>query len=252
MIIRTVIVDDEPLARARLVDLLAGERDVEVIAECKDGPEAISAITRLRPDLAFLDVQMPAADAFQVLASLESRRRPLIIFVTAYERHALKAFDVQAIDYLLKPYDNDRFRQALDRARAQLQQEHQSELGTRLLEMATQTHILHSDRVMVKSGNRLLFWRLGQIDWIESEGNYVRLHMGGESHLLRETMIALESRLDPAQFMRIHRSCIVNIERIRKIEPGENGDYTLTLTNGVGLTLSRGYRERLEGRFGTL
>jgi two-component system LytT family response regulator len=252
MTIRTLVVDDEPLARARLVDLLAVEQDVEVIGECKDGPEAIAAIVRLCPDVVFLDVQMPAADAFQVLATLDPGRMPLVIFVTAYEQHALKAFDVQAIDYLLKPYDNDRFRHALDRARAQLQQKQRSDLGTRLLEMATQTHILPSDRVMVKSGNRLLFWRLAQIDWIESEGNYVRLHLGSESHLLRETMTALEARLDPARFMRIHRSRIVNVERIRKIEPGENGDYTLTLSNGVALTLSRSYRARLEERFGSL
>lgn len=252
MTIRTLIVDDEPLARARLMDLLAGEHDVEVIAECEDGPEAVAAIMRLCPDVVFLDVQMPAADAFRVLASVEARSMPLVIFVTAYERHALKAFDVQAIDYLLKPYDNERFRQALDRARAQLQQKQRSDLGTRLLEMATQTHILHPDRVMVKSGNRLLFWRLTQIDWIESESNYVRLHVGGESHLLRETMTALESRLDPAQFMRIHRSRIVNVERIRKIEPGANGDYTVTLSTGVALTLSRSYRSKLEERFGSL
>jgi two-component system, LytTR family, response regulator len=252
MTIRTVVVDDEPLARARLVDLLAAEHDVEVIAECKDGPEAVAAIGRLSPDVVFLDVQMPAADAFQVLASLDSARLPLIIFVTAYEQHALKAFDVQATDYLLKPYDNDRFRHALDRARAQLEQKQRSDLATRLLEMATQTHLLQSDRVMVKSGNRVLFWRLGQIDWIESEGNYVRLHIGGESHLLRETMTALEARLDPARFMRIHRCRIVNVERIRKIEPGENGDYTLTLTTGAAVTLSRSYRARLDERFGSL
>lgn len=252
MTIRALVVDDEPLARARLVDLLAAEPDVDVIAECKDGPEAVDAIVRLRPDVVFLDVQMPAADAFQVLASLDAARLPLIIFVTAYEQHALKAFDVQAIDYLLKPYDNDRFRHALDRARTQLQQKLRSDLGTRLIEMATQTHILQSDRVMVKSGNRLLFWRLTQIDWIESEGNYVRLHIGSESHLLRETMTGLESRLDPARFMRIHRCRIVNVERIRKIEPGENGDYTVTLANGVALPLSRGYRARLEELFPSL
>jgi two-component system LytT family response regulator len=252
MTIRTLVVDDEPLARARLIDLLTAEPDVEVLGECEDGPDAISAIQRLSPDVVFLDVQMPEADAFEVLASLDPGGMPLIIFVTAYEHHALKAFEVRATDYLLKPYEGARFRQALDRARAQLQQKQRSELGTRVLEMASQRHLLHPDRVMVKSGGRLLFWRVAQIDWIESEGNYVRLHVGSESHLLRETMASLESRLDPAQFMRIHRSRIVNVERIKKIEPTENGDYALTLTNGVALTLSRSYRSKLQERFGRL
>lgn len=250
--VRTIVVDDEPLARARLVDLLADEDRVEVIAECKDAQEAVAAIQRLLPDLAFLDVQMPGADAFRVLETLDPQTLPLVIFVTAFERHAVRAFDVRAVDYLLKPFDRDRFREALSKAKQQMEMKERGELAARVIEMADQARSEASDRVIVKSKGRLIVWHLDQIDFVEAVGNYVRIYVGRESHLLRETMTSLEGRLDARRFMRIHRSRIVNLDRIRELEPTESGDYIVTLTTGVQLTLSRKYKAKLHDRFGSL
>jgi two-component system, LytTR family, response regulator len=248
--IRTLVVDDEPLARERLMGLLAGEQDIETIGQCRDGEEAVRAIVEHSPDLVFLDVQMPAMNGFEVIEAVGSERMPLVIFVTAYDQHALKAFQVRALDYVLKPFDRERFQEALQRARAHIQRDETGDLGRRLLALVKDLRRDQpkTDRLVVKSGGRLFFLRTDEIDWIEAAGNYVRLHVGNTSHLLRETMNAIEGRLDPEKFFRIHRSRIVNMERIQEMQPWLNGEYAVVLRTGTRLTLSRGYREKLQER----
>ena len=248
--IRTLVVDDEPLARERLTSLLAMEADIEVVGQCRDGEEAATAIVEHTPDLVFLDVQMPAMNGFEVIEAVGSERMPLVIFVTAYDQHALKAFQVRALDYLLKPFDRERFQEALNRARTQVQRTETGDLGRRLLALVKDLRRDQpkTDRLVVKSGGRLFFLRTDEIDWIEAAGNYVRLHVGNTSHLLRETMNAIEARLDPEKFFRIHRSRIVNMERIQEMQPWLNGEYAVVLRTGTRLTLSRGYREKLQER----
>jgi two-component system LytT family response regulator len=248
--IRTLVVDDEPLARERLMGLLAGEPDIETIGQCRDGEEAVRAIIEHSPDLVFLDVQMPAMNGFEVIDAVGSERMPLVIFVTAYDQHALKAFQVRALDYVLKPFDRERFQDALQRARAHIQRDETGDLGRRLLALVKDLRRDQpkTDRLVVKSGGRLFFLRTDEIDWIEAAGNYVRLHVGNTSHLLRETMNAIEGRLDPEKFFRIHRSRIVNMERIQEMQPWLNGEYAVVLRTGTRLTLSRGYREKLQER----
>jgi two-component system LytT family response regulator len=248
--IRTLVVDDEPLARERLTSLLAPEADIEVVGQCRDGEEAVTAIVDHNPDLVFLDVQMPGMNGFEVIEAVGSERMPLVIFVTAYDQHALKAFQVRALDYVLKPFDRERFQQALQRARAQIQRDETGDLGRRLLALVKDLRRDQpkTDRLVVKSGGRLFFLRTDEIDWIEAAGNYVRLHVGPASHLLRETMNAIEGRLDSEKFFRIHRSRIVNMERIQEMQPWLNGEYAVLLRTGTRLTLSRGYREKLQER----
>ena len=248
--IRTLVVDDEPLARERLTNLLSAETDIEIIGQCRDGEEAATAIVDHTPDLVFLDVQMPAMNGFEVIETVGAERMPLVIFVTAYDQHALKAFQVRALDYLLKPFDRERFQEALQRARAHIQRNETGDLGRRLLALVKDLRRDQpkTDRLVVKSGGRLFFLRTDEIDWIEASGNYVRLHVGPTSHLLRETMNAIEGRLDPEKFFRIHRSRIVNMERIQEMQPWLNGEYAVLLRTGTRLTLSRGYREKLQDR----
>jgi len=248
--LRTVIVDDEPLARERLASLLSAEQDIEVIAQCRDGEEAVTAIDQHSPDLVFLDVQMPGLNGFEVIDAVE--KMPLVIFVTAYDQHALRAFQVRALDYLLKPFDRERFTEALQRARTHIQRDETGDLGRRLLALVKDLRRDQpkTDRLVVKSGGRLFFLRTDEIDWVEASGNYVRLHVGATSHLLRETMNAIEGRLDPEKFFRIHRSRIVNMERIQEMQPWLNGEYAVLLRTGTRLTLSRGYREKLQERLG--
>jgi len=249
---RVVIADDEPLARERLRMLLEGQADIEVIAECQDGTQAIDAIRRLRPDLVFLDVQMPGATGFEVVAALDQERLPLVVFVTAFDKYALRAFDVHALDYLLKPFDRDRFLQALTRARNQLDRPANGDLRRRLLDLVRNLEPAppRLDRFVIKSGGRVFFVRADEIDWIESAGNYVKLHVGADVHLFRETMNALEAQLSPETFYRIHRCYIVNIERVKELQPWFNGEYVVLLRTGARLTLSRGYREKLQDRIG--
>lgn len=248
--IRTLVVDDEPLARERLTNLLSAEPDIEVVGQCRDGEEAATAIVDHTPDLVFLDVQMPAMNGFEVIDAVGSERMPLVIFVTAYDQHALKAFQVRALDYLLKPFDRDRFQEALQRARTYIQRDETGDIGRRLLALVKDLRRDQpkTDRLVVKSGGRLFFLRTDEIDWIEAAGNYVRLHVGPVTHLLRETMNAIEGRLDPEKFFRIHRSRIVNMERIQEMQPWLNGEYAVLLRTGTRLTLSRGYREKLQDR----
>jgi two-component system, LytTR family, response regulator len=248
--IRTLVVDDEPLARERLTSLLSAEQDIEVVGQCRDGEEAVTAIVDHSPDLVFLDVQMPAMNGFEVIDAVGPERMPLVIFVTAYDQHALRAFQVRALDYVLKPFDRERFQEALQRARAHIQRDETGDLGRRLLALVKDLRRDQpkTDRLVVKSGGRLFFLRADEIDWIEASGNYVRLHVGTTSHLLRETMNAIEGRLDPEKFFRIHRSRIVNMERIQEMQPWLNGEYAVVLRTGTRLTLSRGYREKLQER----
>src|SRR5688500_14070348 len=223
---RVIVADDEPLARERLRMLLGEEGWVEIVAECQDGQETIAAIQAHQPDLVFLDVQMPVATGFDVIEAVGPSRMPPVVFVTAYDRYALRAFDVRALDYLLKPFDRERFQQALGRARQQLQQHSQGELERRLMQLVSDLREPQqkADRLVVKSGGRVFFVRTRDIDWIEAAGNYVKLHVGGEAHLLRETMTAIEAQLDSDLFFRIHRCHIVNIERVQELQPWFNGE----------------------------
>jgi two-component system LytT family response regulator len=250
--LRVLVVDDEPLARQRLTDLLRGEGGLEVVGEAEDGDEAVRAIRALEPDLVFLDIQMPGRTGLDVVRDVGPERMPATIFVTAYDQHALKAFQVRALDYILKPFDRERFADALQRARRQIERDETGDLGRRLLALVKDLRRDQpkTDRLVVKSGGRLFFLRMDEIDWIEAAGNYVRLHVGTTSHLLRETMNAIEGRLDPEKFFRIHRSRIVNMERIQEMQPWLNGEYAVVLRTGTRLTLSRGYREKLQERLG--
>jgi two-component system, LytTR family, response regulator len=249
---RVIIADDEPLGRARLRMLLADEPWVELIAECADGPSTIAAIDKFRPDLVFLDVQMPGGSGFDVISAVGAARMPFVIFVTAFDRYALRAFDVHALDYLLKPFDRDRFRDALARARERIERSSNGDLERRLLAIVNDLKPGPQplERFVIKSGGRVFFLRADDIEWIEAAGNYVKLHVGAETHVFRETMNSLEARLNPSVFFRIHRSHIVNIERVRELQPWFNGEYVVFLTSGARLTLSRGYREKLHDRIG--
>lgn len=247
MRIRTLIVDDEPLGRERIRALLASDSEVEVIEECADGRRAVAAIERSRPDLVFLDVQMPEMDGFAVLDAIAGDRMPIIIFVTAYDRYAVQAFEVHALDYLLKSFDRDRFQAALERAKEEIRRSKTGALNERLAGLLEdlQAKQKRLTRLVVKSGGRIVFLRVDEIDWVEAADNYVRIHAGRESHLLRETLQALEGRLNPEKFLRIHRSTLVNVDRIRELQPIFHGDYLVRLNDGTELTLSRSYREKL-------
>jgi two-component system LytT family response regulator len=250
--IRTLIVDDEPLARQRLRRLLDADADIAVVGESGDGEQAVADLRALRPDLVFLDVQMPVLDGFGVLQALNDTPLPVVVFVTAHDRYALKAFEVHALDYLLKPFDKARFAVALERAKTQVRQGSAAALSERFQELlrsaGDRRHV--PERLMVKSGGRIYFVRIDDIDWIEAAGNYVRLHVGTEAHLLRDSLTALEAKLDPRRFVRIHRSTIVNLERIRELQPAFHGDYVIILQDGTELALSRGCRDKLEESLG--
>jgi two-component system LytT family response regulator len=252
--IRALIADDEPLARERLASLLAGESDVEVVGECANGVEAVAAIQEKTPDLVFLDVQMPELDGFGVLSALEGESKPAIVFVTAHDRFALKAFEVHAIDYLLKPFDRERFKKALDRAREQLTRRDTGEIEQKMTALIAglRNEPKQLDRIPVKSSGRVVLVKTSDIDWIEAADNYVNLHTGKEAHLHRETMTALEQKLPASKFLRISRSTMVNVDRIKELQPMFHGDYTIILQNGTKLTLSRGYRDALNQLLGKM
>ena len=253
--IRALVVDDEPVARDRLVRLLEQQGDIDLVGQCSNGLETVAAIEQLSPDLVFLDVQMPEMDGFEVVRALEAGRVPAVVFVTAYDEYAVRAFEVHALDYLLKPFSSVRFRATLAHARDQLDRHRAGDLGRRLLELAPALWEKSgapktADRLLVRSTGRVHFVRTSEIDWCEAAGNYVRLHVGEESHLFRETMNGLESKLDPQHFVRIHRKTIVNVERIEELRSSLAGECTVYLRNGAKLTLSRGYREGFQERFG--
>ncbi|MFN0119755.1 MAG: LytR/AlgR family response regulator transcription factor [Blastocatellia bacterium] len=246
--IQALIVDDEPVAREKIRRMLGAETDVEIIGECGNGAEALAAIRQCAPDLVFMDIQMPEMNGFEVLRAMEPAAVPAVIFVTAYDQYALRAFEVHALDYLLKPFSRDRFHRAVSHAREQIAHQRGAvALDNRLLSLLQDMRggPRFAARLLVRTAGRVYFLKTEEIDWIEAAGNYACLHAGGETHLLRETMKRLENRLDPERFPRIHRSTLVNIDRIREIQPLFNGDYTVILRNGAQLTLSRNYRERL-------
>jgi two-component system LytT family response regulator len=250
--IRTLIVDDEPLARQRLRRLLEADLDIAIVGECGDGQQAVTDLRQLRPDLVFLDVQMPVLDGFGVLQALGGTTLPAVIFVTAHDCYALKAFDVHALDYLLKPFDKARFAAALERVKTQIRQGNAVALNERLQDLLQYAPGRHPGpgRLMIKSAGRIYFVRIEDIDWIEAAANYVRVHVGKEDHLLREGLTALEKKLDPSRFVRIHRSTIVNLERIRELQPAFHGDYVIILQDGTELALSRSCRDKLEEALG--
>lgn len=247
--IRTLIVDDEPLARERVRSLLETEPDIEIVGECGDGQEALVAIRRERPQLVFLDIQMPELDGLGMLAQLAPEERPAVVFVTAYDQYAIKAFEVHALDYLLKPYDTERFLAALHRARGWVQRrpEAATEAQQRLSELLAEVRppARAMDRLAVKSSGRVVLVKIEDIDWVEAADNYVSLHVASESHMLRETMNALEARLPSTSFLRISRSTIVNLNRVKELQPLFHGEYAVILRDGTRLTLSRSYRDKL-------
>lgn len=247
MSIRALIADDEPLARERLRMLLEGEPRIEIVAQSANGTEALRDIQRLLPDLVFLDIQMPELTGFEVLDRLDPARMPVIIFVTAYDQYALQAFEVCALDYLLKPFDRERFGRALARARAELDRKKAGYVNEQVLKLLSELGQAkkHLEKLMIRDGGRVFFLRADEIDWIEAAGNYVRLHAGKEEYLYRETMTKLDAQLNPQHFARIHRSAIVNTERIKELQPWFRGDYVIVLRDNQKLTLSRTYRGRL-------
>lgn len=247
MKIRALIVDDEPLGRERVRALLHEDAEVEVVGEIPDGRRAVAAVEKLKPDLLFLDVQMPEMDGFAVLDAIAGKHMPAIIFVTAYDRYAVQAFEVHALDYLLKAFDRERFGKAVERAKEEIRRSREGALSERLAGLLEDLESRKplATRMVIKSGGRIFFLPVEEIDWVEAADNYVCIHAGSETHLMRETLQALESRLNPAKFFRIHRSTIVNIDRIRELQPIFHGDYSVRLRDGTELTLSRSYREKL-------
>ena len=246
MTIRTLIVDDEPLARDRVKRFLRDEEDVEVIGECGNGDDAVELIKSENPDLVFLDIQMPEKNGFEVIKSLSGKRLPTVVFVTAYDKYALQAFDVHALDYLLKPYNRGRIKRAVSRAREHIEHKRLGNLDERLNTLIAdlKSEKKYLERLVVKSIGRVFFLKTDEIDWIEAAGNYVKLHVGRETHMIRETMNGIEAKLDPDKFLRIHRSTVVNIDRIKELHPMFSGDYAVILRNGTELALSRNYRDR--------
>ena len=253
MKIKTIIADDEPLAREKIRNLLEQDPDIELIGECADGIETVTAIRNQQPDLVFLDVQMPELDGFGVLKALHDSNMPTLIFVTAYDQYALRAFEVHALDYLLKPFDRERFQKALQRAKEHIRKEKSGEVNEKLLtlledlksEKSNNHERKYLDRLVIKAGGRVTFLKTEEIDWIEAAGNYIRLYIGKDSHLLRETMNNIQTKLDPEKFLRIHRSTILKIDRIKELQPWYHGEYFVTLENGKQLTSSRSYRHQL-------
>ncbi len=248
-VIRTLIVDDEPVARRGVRRLLEQAPDIEIIGEAGNGADAVRLIEELRPDLLFLDVQMPELDGFEVISAVGAGAMPVIVFVTAHDAFALRAFEAQALDYLLKPFDDDRFRTVLARARQQVRQTRGGTVDQRLHALLEQyaAREAHSvTRIIVKNAGVVFFQPVDEIDWIEGADYFVKVHAGGKVHLVNETLASLERRLDPAHFMRVHRSAIVNLRRVRELRPDYRNRHLIVLGNGERVPLSRSRRERLE------
>ena len=247
--IRTLIVDDEPLARDGVRLHLEDHEDIEIIGECGGGEEAVRFIEAERPDLVFLDIQMPGLDGFGVLEALGADQLPAVVFITAYDQFALRAFEAHALDYLLKPYEAERFDKALDRASVQLRGQSTDTMDDRLRSLVASLcggKERYLERMVARTNGRILILRVDDVDWVEAAANYVRVHIGAKQYLVRETMTNLETRLDPDRFLRIHRSIIVRKDRIKELEPLFQGDYSIILVDGTRLTSSRGYRDRIQ------
>ncbi|MDQ1404894.1 MAG: two-component system, LytTR family, response regulator [Acidobacteriaceae bacterium] len=245
---KVLIVDDEPLARDRIREMLRGDREIQIVGEARNGCEAIEAMTAHAPDIVFLDVQMPDMDGFEVLKTIRVEHMPLIIFVTAYDQHALRAFDVHAIDYLMKPFDRKRFAKALDHAKDQTKHPKDEPDTGRIMRLLEELKAgaRYVERFAIKTGEKVLFVRAEDVDSIEADGNYVRLTVSTSSYMLRETINGIESQIDPRMFVRIHRSTIVNMNRVKELQAWARGEYRIMLDNGVYHTLSRGYREHFD------
>jgi two-component system LytT family response regulator len=243
-VIRVLIVDDEPIARRGVRQQLRNEADVEVIGECGDGAAAIEAITELAPDLVFLDIQMPEVGGFDVVEAIGVARMPAVVFVTAYDEHALRAFDVHAVDYVLKPIDKDRFRTAVERARQRMAKGPEPldrRIAAALGDLGRPPQE-YAKRLAIKGDGRVILVDVADVDRIEAAGNYVEVHSGARHHLVRETMASLESRLDPERFVRVSRSSIVNADRVRELQPMFSGDFVVVLRDGTKVAGSRRFR----------
>ena len=250
MSIRVLIIDDEPIARRGILRLLRQEPDIEVVGECADGASAVAAISALSPDLVFLDVQMPELDGFAVIQAVGGNRMPAVVFVTAFDQHAVRAFDARAVDYVLKPVDPERFRRALQRARSRLAHPDDSFVrrvseALKLIDRGDLQH--YPSRLAIRSDGRVRLLDIADVDRIVAAGNYVEVHAGARQHLLRETMSSLEARLDPQRFIRISRAAIVSVSQIREVQPLFNGDFVVLLKNGAQVNGSRRYRAALDG-----
>lgn len=247
MKVRTLIADDELLARERLRQLLTAQPEIELVGECADGREAVAEIREKKPDLIFLDIQMPELDGFAVLDAINLEPMPIIVFVTAHDKFALRAFEVHAVDYLLKPFDRERFESAVQRALEQVK--HREDPARSQAQAAALTEMQSPakpvERLAIKSDGRITILKTADIDWVESAHNYVEIHENKRAHLLRETMGGMEQKLPPEKFVRISRSVIVNVDRIKELQPTFYGEYKVTLHNGKSLTLSRRYRSKL-------
>lgn len=245
MNLRALIVDDEALARARLRKLLAGTTDLEIAGECGNGPEAISFIREKRPDLVFLDVQMPEVSGFEVLRALPPEVWPAVIFVTAHDQHAIEAFEIHALDYLLKPFTQARLLEAVQRARRYLEARNLTAINRQLAELleASKPGRSYLNRIAVKNGTQTLFVRIEEVDYVESAANYAVVHTSTENHVLRETLTNLESQFPPRLFLRISRSTLVNLERVKSLQAGARGEYLVVLQNGRQLLMTRGIKE---------
>jgi len=241
-----LIVDDEPLARQGVALRLEQFKDVEVVGECENGSSAVEQIIELSPDVVFLDVQMPGMDGFEVLRALPKENLPAVIFLTAYEQHAVRAFEVHALDYLLKPVDDERFNIAVERARQVGDAESKTRMAERLLELLRQDSARYVSRFPVRVGSRIQLVFTEDIEWIGAAGNYAELHTPGRCHLLRDTLNSLEEKLDPSQFLRIHRSRIVRVGCIRELQLIDNREYLVRLSDGSEHRSSRSYADRLE------
>jgi two-component system LytT family response regulator len=250
--IRTFVVDDEPPARRRLLELLEREPDIEIAGAFEGGAEALEAMAREAPDLLFLDIQMPGLDGFELLDGIEDARQPITVFVTAYDSYALKAFEVKALDYLLKPFSDERFEATLSRARERVRSREREALGEKLLSLV-ETHPAREEkqyvsRLVVRNRGQVRFLDVRDVEWIEAAGVYVTIHEGGREHLVRESLAALEVRLDPSRFARIHRSAIIALDRVTELRLDDRGSYRVVLRDGTVLPLSRRQRDALEAR----
>lgn len=251
--IRAIIVDDEPLAREKVKLFAQGESDIEIVDVCANGRDALASCHKLKPELLFLDIQMPEMNGFELLGKIKIHPLPGIIFITAYDEFALRAFEFHALDYLLKPFDRVRFKKAVSHAREYIQSNTQSETTTEqiksMLDSIKQTPA-RLERLVVKANGRIIFLRIDDIDWMEAAGNYVNVHVGSESHLVRETMNNIEGQINPQKFARIHRSTIINIEKVKELLPYFNGEYKVVLQNNTQVILSRSYRESFKKNLG--
>lgn len=250
--IRALVVDDEPLAREMIREMLEDDSEVEIVGECTNGREAVEAIRSSAPDIVFLDIQMPELGGFEVLAALDPKTTPYVIFVTAYDQYAVRAFEVHALDYLLKPYDRERFEAAWRRAKEQLKLDRTSRRDQDIIALLEELKAgpRYLERLVIKNGGRVFFLHVQDVYCIEAEGNYVRVYDGQKGYLLRETISSLEEQLDPKQFLRIHRSAIVKIDRIKEMQPWFHGEYRIIMENGKQLALSRNYRANLQEAVG--